>query len=303
MGQAGRARDLRLFVPHVRHLLVGQGARGHGQGRRPRRDDLQALHGLQGLADGQRRGAVRLVPSLRRDRRDAARPRRKRRARRSAAEALSRQGRHRAGRPCAVATARSRGRGDQPRHHPRRPGRRAALCRAYLLHRRPRGDRPRAFARHARLRRAADPASRARRERVLQQGLGARGAPRHVAAVPRQAQPGQPVERPARRLAASGGDRPLLVHHPSEGARPRRLHQDPQRHRRPRRPHAGAVDLRRRHRPADDERIRRRHLDQHRPHPQHVSAQGRDPARRRRRRRRLGPQAPRRRSPPTSRSR
>ena len=44
----------------------------------------------------------------------------------------------------------------------------------------------RAFARHARLRRAADPASRARRERVLQQGLGACGAPRHVAAVPRQ---------------------------------------------------------------------------------------------------------------------
>ena len=60
------------------------------------------------------------------------------------------------------------------------------------------------------------------------------------------------VERPARRLAASGGDRPLLLHHPSEGARPRRLHQDPQRHRRSRRPHAGAVDLRRRRRPADD---------------------------------------------------
>ncbi len=149
---------------------------------------------------------------------------------------------------------------------------------------------PRPRARQARLRRAADPASRARRERILQQGLGARGAPRHVAAVPRQEEPGRSLERPARRLAASGGDRPLLVHHQAEGARPRRLHQDPQRHRRPRRPHAGAVDLRRRHRPADDERIRRGHLDQHRAHPQPLSAQGRDPARRRRRHRRLGPE-------------
>ena len=64
----------------------------------------------------------------------------------------------------------------------------------------------------------------------------------------------------------------------------------PERHRRPRRPHAGAVDLRRRHRAADDERIRRGDLDQYRAHPQSLSAQGRDPARRRRRPRRLGPQ-------------
>ena len=116
-------------------------------------------------------------------------------------------------------------------------------------------------------------------------------------------QPGRSLERPARRLAASGGDRPLRVHHQAEGARPRRLHQDPQRHRRPRRPHAGAVDLRRRHRPADDERIRRGHLDQHRAHPQPLSAQGRDPARRRRRHRRLGPEGEEDDLAPTSRSR
>ena len=144
-----RSKDARrrLFVPHVRHLLVRQGARGHGQGRRARRDDLQAFHGLQGRADGQRRGDVRLVPPLRRTRRDAARPRRERRHRRGAAEALSRQGRHRAGGPRAVAAAGSRGRGDQPRHHARRPGRRAALYRPHLLHPGARGDRPRARAR------------------------------------------------------------------------------------------------------------------------------------------------------------
>ena len=38
------------------------------------------------------------------------------------------------------------------------------------------------------------------------------------------------------------------------------------------------------------ERIRRGDVDQHRPHPQSLSAQGRDPARRRRRSRRLGPE-------------
>ena len=50
------------------------------------------------------------------------------------------------------------------------------------------------------------------------------------------------------------------------------------------------VDLWRRDRAADDERVRRRDLDQHRPHSQSLSAQGRDPARRRRRHHRLGSQ-------------
>ena len=54
----------------------------------------------------------------------------------------------------------------------------------------------------------------------------------------------------------------------------RRLPQDPERHRRPRRPHAAALDRRRQHRPADEGRIRRGDLGQHRPHPQYLSAQG-----------------------------
>ena len=43
----------------------------------------------------------------------------------------------RPGRPCLFAPARGRGRGDQPRHHDRRHGRRAALCRPHLLRGRP----------------------------------------------------------------------------------------------------------------------------------------------------------------------
>ena len=168
-----------------------------------------------------------------------------------AAEALPGQGHHRPRGPRAFAPAGSRGRGDQPRDHAGRSGGRAALYRPHLLHPGARGDPARAPEGQARLWRAADPASRARRERILQQGLEARGAPRDVAAVPRQEEPGRSLERPARGLAASGRDRPLRVHDQTEGIRPRRLHQDPERHRRPRGSHAGALDLRRRHGPAD----------------------------------------------------
>ena len=96
---------------------------------------------------------------------------------------------------------------------------------------------------------------------------------------------------PAVRLAAGGGDRPLRLHHRAEAHRRRQLHQDPERHRRARGPHAGALDQGRQHRPADDERVRRGHLDQHRQDPQHLSEEGRDRRRRRRRHRRLGPEA------------
>ena len=53
-------------------------------------------------------------------------------------------------------------------------------------------------------------------------------------------------------------------------------------------PHAGLMDLWRRDRTADDERIRRRDLDEYCPHSQPLSAQRRDPAGRRRGRHGLG---------------
>ena len=97
-------------------------------------------------------------------------------------------------------------------------------------------------------------------------------------------------------LAAGGGDRPLRLHHRAEAQGHRRFRQDPERHRRSRRPHAGAVDQGRHHRPADDERVRRGDLDQHRQDPQLLSAEGRDHGRRRRRHRGVGSASARRRS-------
>ena len=140
-------------------------------------------------------------------------------------------------------------------------------------------------------RRAADPASDARRERVPQPGLGPCGAPRDVPALPQQAAPGFAVGRPAGGLAAGGRHRPLRLHHQAEALRRRRFHQDPERHRRPRGPPAGAVDQGRQHRPADHERVRRGDLDQHRQDPQHLSEEGRDRRRRRCRHRGVGPEA------------
>ena len=99
-----------------------------------RRDDLQALHGLQGFAHGERRGDVRLVLALRRARRHAARARRERRPRRRPAAALPEERRHRSRGSRAFASARRRGRGDQSRHHARRSGGRADLHRPHLLH-------------------------------------------------------------------------------------------------------------------------------------------------------------------------
>ena len=57
-------------------------------------------------------------------------------------------------------------------------------------------------------------------------------------------QPGFALGRPAVRLAAGGRHRPLRLHHRAEADGRRRLHEDPERHRRARGPHAGAVDAR-----------------------------------------------------------
>ncbi len=143
-----------------------------------RHQHLQALHGLQGRADGERRRDVRVVLALRRARRAAAGARGERRRRRlPAAEALGRrQQRPRGAR--LFAPARGGGRGRQPRRHDRRPGRRAALCGARLLRAGARGDPPRPREGHARLRRALDPAPRPRRERIpeIPTGITPRGA-------------------------------------------------------------------------------------------------------------------------------
>ena len=77
-------------------------------------------------------------------------------------------------------------------------------------------------------------------------------------AVPREAPPGCALGRARRRPPADHRDRSLLLLRAAEGAGPRRLHQDPERHRRHRRPHVGPLAPRRRHRPPDAERVRPR---------------------------------------------
>ena len=94
--------------------------------------------------------------------------------------------------------------------------------------------------------------------RISQHRLGLCGTPRDVAAVPAQGSSGEPVGGSPIRLSASRRHRSLRVHHRAEAARPRRLHQDTERHRRPRGPHAGAMDRRRQYRPDHQRRIRRR---------------------------------------------
>ena len=195
--KAGKAVE-RLFVPHGDHLVGREGVEGDGRGRQARRQHLQALHGLQGRADGERRRDVPVVPALRRDRRAAAGPCRERRRRRPPAAEVHGRRHHRPRGPCLFASARGRGRGDQPRHHDRRRRRRAALRRPRLERAGARGDPPRPRARPPRLWRAADPAPDARRDRILQPRLGLCRAPRDVAALPRQVEPGFALGRACR---------------------------------------------------------------------------------------------------------
>ena len=181
---------------------------------------------------------------------------------------------HRAGGPRLFAPAGSRGRSHQPRHHDRRHGGLAALYRAYLL---PQAHEAITRARAAGKRVFGEPLIQhlvLDESEYQQQGLGLCGAPRDVAAVPPEGASGLALGRPAVGLAAGRRDRPLLLHDRAEAHGARRFPQDSERHRRARGPHAGAVDGRRQHRPADQGGVRRGHLGQYRPHPQHLSAKG-----------------------------
>ena len=114
---------------------------------RARRQQLQALHGLQGRHHGATtrswcRASRRAELGAMRHR-----ARRERRAGVSAAERDSEAGHHRARGPPAVAPAGGRGRGGEPRDPHRRGARRADLHRPQVVHRVARGDHPRAAAR------------------------------------------------------------------------------------------------------------------------------------------------------------
>ncbi len=84
------------------------------------------------------------------------------------------------------------------------------------------------------------------------------------------------VGRAAGRIAAGRGNRPLLLHDGSEAVRHRRFHQDPERYRRSRGPHADPLDKGGQHRPADHERICRRHFNEYRQNTEYVPEKRRD---------------------------
>ncbi len=161
--QVGAADLRRSGLPHGDHRLERADLRRDARGGEARGQHLQALHGLQGRADGRGRRDVRLVPALRGAGRAAAGACRERRHRGGVAEEVHGGGAHRPRGSRLFAAARGRGRGGQPRDHDRRRRRRAALHRACLLRAGARGDPARAPEGDAGLRRAADPASHPRR--------------------------------------------------------------------------------------------------------------------------------------------
>ena len=112
VGPQVEAADLRRYrLPHGDHRLERADLARDGRGGEARGQHLQALHGLQGRADGRGRRDVRVVQALRRARGAAAGACRERRHRRGAAEEVHGRGADRArGARLLAAAARSRAR-------------------------------------------------------------------------------------------------------------------------------------------------------------------------------------------------
>ena len=179
------------------------------------------------------------------------------------------------------------------------PHRRPALRRARQRQAGRRADRLGPRQRPERLRRdlSAVPVPVARgAARRLEPGVG-RLRGREVglldaAALPGRGPPGPHVAGAAHQRPADGLDRPLpVLHEGPEGPRPRRLPQDPERHRLDRAPHGPDVPGRR-HRRAHARALGRAHEHDPGPHVRAVRPEGRHPARGRRRHRALRPERP-----------
>ena len=181
----------------------------------------------------------------------------------------------------------ARGRGHAPLRAARRAGGRGRVHRARDLRARGGRDRRRPGARRGRVGRDLPPVPH-------QHGRGPgaarlRGRPlRVLAAAPRPAQPGAALDGARPRGARERVHRPLPVQQRAEGARPRRLLEDPERARDDPAPAREAVGPRRRGRPHHAEPARGHDLDDDRA-PLRARAQGLDRARVRRRPRGVRP--------------
>ena len=225
----GQGRD-RHGLPHGRHRPHrGRLARGARVAAGSGRHLVQAVHGVQGRADGRRRDAVQDDGGRGGDRRARDGARGERRRDRRAREEGARGRAHGAALARAHAAARDGGGGDEPRD-PARPCRRLpALRRPRLLPRVGRADP--AGARRGLERLGRDMHAVLLRRLHVPRAAELRGREvRLHAAAASEGEPGRALERGAYRRAVGDLDRPLRVHvGRAEGDRQGRLLEDPER--------------------------------------------------------------------------
>ena len=222
VGSRRRRRPRRLRVPHGDHQRLRARPRRDGGDDRGGGLLVQAVHGLQGRADGARRRADRLHGAGAGPERADDGPRRERRHHRPAGHPGARRRRHVGALPRAHPPGVRRGRGDQPRRPDRRERRRAAVRRPRHLRGGGGRDRGGPAARRPGHRRdvRAVPDQRRRRPQPPRR----RGLPlRLLAAAARRRQPGAAVGLRQARRAGEHLHRPLPVQRRAEGARPGEL--------------------------------------------------------------------------------
>ena len=289
--RSGRRRGARgLRLPHRDHAGRRGHVRRHGADGRGGHLHVQGLPRLQGRADGHRRPVPARAREHARPERADDGPLRERLGDRRAGGARTGRRPDRPDPPRAHAPGGARGRGDTPVGAAGRARRRGRLHRARDLRAGGRRDRRRSGARRERLRRdlPAVPDQHGPRPRAA----GLRGRPlRLLPAAARAAQPGAALggARPGR--ARERVHRPLPVQQRAEGARPRRLLEDPERPGDDPAPAGQALGPRRGDRADHARGAGRPHLDGDRP-PLRPVPQGRDRARQGRRPGRIRPLHP-----------
>ena len=225
-GQAGDRHGL----PHRDHRpLVRRRARRARDSAGSGRDLLQALHGVQGRADGRRRDPLPVDGGRGQERRARDGARRERRRDRRARQGGARGRADRAALARPYAPARDRGRGDEP-GDPARPRRgRAAIRRARVVQGGGRPDRDGAGQGLGRVGRDLHPVLLRRLHVPRAARLRGREVRLHAAAAG-QGEPGRALGRGAHRRAVGDLDRPLRVQlGRAEVARQGRLLEDPER--------------------------------------------------------------------------
>ena len=199
-------------LPHRGHRPEGgRLARGAGDAARPGHHLVQALHGLQGRADGRRRDALQDDGGRRRDGRARDGARRERRRDRRARQEGARRGEDRAQVPRPDPAAGDGGGGDEPGDPARARRRLRALRRPRLLQGVRRADHARAREGLGRLGRDVHAVLLHRLHAPRAAELRGREVRLHAAAA-RQGEPGRALGRGPPRHAQRDLDRPLRVH-------------------------------------------------------------------------------------------